>query len=1036
MPKPTTNPSVRAHWTKDQDQATLSSPAAAVQPNRKSISATPGRYAALDPGEQWPSLGAHSTTAQPDTTSVTTHSTLPVSSDTTTATAGVDSSSVATVADSPTAPPATSTPARPPGQPTASGDAHPPSAAVHHAPASVEQPTPLVDLSGDTEMTATDLASRLSAARAMEWETITDGAAAQRAKRKTAEQGTAESDGRRSGKEEKLHRKRNKDYRKEAELPPLPEINAPSDDAPAARTATATATTPAPDPGQPPVTATQHTADTQPAATHRQRPTAEPAQRPAASQLQPGHSPSSSSSGGGGRGESSTGGGNSDSGGKAAKKRRAVPPSTALLQRCGVTTASDTSIVLTLTPKEPRQEGGKPTWSSMPRMADSDTRSMVATARLLDRLSVVPPRLPLLYSQCDSIAELAEALRQRTATKPTTLRPDWTERLAAAEQEPLERRAATLHSLAADILASKLDPATPCAWANLLTTASGCMSRPRDTKGSDPTARQSVDPDRCLLRLDFITPLSSLCIQHHLRALDNPATAQPQQAETAAGGRQPRVRLDVQPYNRRLVQALVTGFAVGPIHPGRDNRCTSYTELHGNWQLLQDFLALNAPHCTADPKPLVLNSGVGAVQFVLEQTHLSELLGLDKLSDPEYGITRPLKLHVKEQHLSNDVACSSCGEAGHQARDCTKQTLRGARTCKHCYATDHTSQECAVPKDRRKCGLCGKDGHSTHGCTRYRPQWVDIVVKHPAKERQPSFRDAFVASRRGWSLSATQAQGRASPPQQPDSTAPGSAGDQSIIHRRPGEKSAWGGGLGPQGQQPIQQQSTPSLEQALTTLTLQVAEMQKDALAFQQRMFEILVQLLANGRPSAPWPLQPQQHPHHCTHCQAPWAAQGTNNVLPPPSQQPPHPAHTSAAPASATPAHAPPHPTPAPTSTRAPTPASAPTSTPARSSTLDPVADPQGSSMDMAADAAPLAAPGTGKDGQDHSHARFENHWQTHAPSSGNLVGTINGSSVTFAMPPVAVGAHQAQTGPAHPQPPPAYSGLPAPLQSSSNGQ
>ena len=92
--------------------------------------------------------------------------------------------------------------------------------------------------------------------------------------------------------------------------------------------------------------------------------------------------------------------------------------------------------------------------------------------------------------------------------------------------------------------------------------------------------------------------------------------------------------LTVHPYRRRLVAATVTGFTVGPINPGAHTECSSRGELHGNWELLRLYLQTTAPNCHPSLQQTLLGNGVGAVDFVLEDTHRHELLALNGTTAP------------------------------------------------------------------------------------------------------------------------------------------------------------------------------------------------------------------------------------------------------------------------------------------------------------------------------------------------------------------------------------------------------------------
>ena len=173
-----------------------------------------------------------------------------------------------------------------------------------------------------------------------------------------------------------------------------------------------------------------------------------------------------------------------------------------------------------------------------------------------------------------------------------------------------------------------------------------------------------------MLRLDFASPLVRRSVEYYLNTLHiSPMPAATQRPTSSSKGT-PLVSLSLDHYRHRLISARVSGFAVGPTCYDATRRFTNLYEPHGNWQLLRSWLATQAPHCSPADTALRFSSGVAAVDFVLEETHLYELYALHQAVAPEAGITQPLNLTVSVRRQSPNVACSICGGAKHKARDC------------------------------------------------------------------------------------------------------------------------------------------------------------------------------------------------------------------------------------------------------------------------------------------------------------------------------------------------------------------------------
>ncbi len=499
---------------------------------------------------------------------------------------------------------------------------------------------------------------------------------------------------------------------------------------------------------------------------------------------------------------------------------------------------------------------------------------------MLDKLNIPAPRLPPLYNQCSSVGELATSLERRDGCA-TRSGIDW--RAELLQRSGPDALAPYLINKSADIAAETQDGAQLTTWLQLLTPYTGCMSRSRpqrqqvdaaastssenDSSSHSPAARQrdaseSADNSRCVLRLDFASPLVCLCVASYI----SPQTDGISTAAAPPSTRRPLAAVSVSSYRHRLIAVRVSGFAIGPTDYDPTGCFSRVNELHGNWQRLRQWLLTAAPHCTPDQAPLTYSSGVGAVDFVLEETHRHELQALHGMVVPEAGITRPLNLTVSVRRQSPDVACSTCGQAGHRARGCPSRPTDGARTCKTCFATGHATTHCPTAPDSRKCGLCGNNGHATLQCHKYKPRWVDVAQQSSQAPRQRStFASDRVALLRG--KAPTQPQ-PTSQPQRQQPRLPAGATDFPPL---PGPTA--GGGAAPvawpaarqrltsdspaPGPRPASDSpATLALEQAVLRLTTQMetmqqlmVEAQRQAAKQMELMQAVLMRLLDTGAP-------------------------------------------------------------------------------------------------------------------------------------------------------------------------------------------
>ena len=521
------------------------------------------------------------------------------------------------------------------------------------------------------------------------------------------------------------------------------------------------------------------------------------------------------------------------------KLPKAFPASAAQIRLCGASAESATSIVLALTPLSDQQSGDVQRWNAKPRLSDRDNRSQLAVATLLDSLRIRPPVTPVLFNRLSTVNELVLALHQ-IAEEPETP-ADTREALtngcsALTEADATTDRQyvpAALHQLATIIRQMKVAELTPAKWEHLLTPRSGCMSRSSDRQQSAASQSRRLAPTRCILRLDFASPLSCLLAQHSLShcavpaASEDAAQQQPQPPNSQPST--PKARIEVQPYMRRLTVTEVSGFTIGPLSPGAHPACTAFDEPHGNWQLLREWLKRKAPNCAPSTTYRRLSSGVAAIRFVLEETHRNELYALIGMVDSDAGISRPLKLHLEVPRHSTDTACSICGKAGHSARNCTNKPADGAKTCRRCYTLGHTAANCTRAAEQLVCGICSQVGHPTSSCKRYGPQWTKVAVRQPVTSRNTqSYAMAVIATMRGQPVQPCTI-----PAQQRHAALP------SHLNASSSGQAAWTSKWPAQTeQQPLQPQQPQyaALEQQLARLTASMESMYTLIQAQQQQI--------------------------------------------------------------------------------------------------------------------------------------------------------------------------------------------------------
>ena len=326
------------------------------------------------------------------------------------------------------------------------------------------------------------------------------------------------------------------------------------------------------------------------------------------------------------------------------------------------------------------------------------------------------------------------------------------------------------------------------------------------------TSASTSGTTRLIIRLSLLSPLSALAIQSylsHFQSLLPPvhdAAAHPsrssldhsdlQWVNTAARSNILKATMDIRWYAYRYTATRVHGWTNGPdTNPPSPMSCSDYSAPYGNLSLFCEFLQKVAPNCRY--RPFFLRNGSWVTEFIHEERYRQQLWCLEGQTFPQYGINRPIRLHLTQNKKPTGQACSFCGGIGHVAHNCAYRltnphsdeprdvdmeeapdaapSLRAAASglksaCRNCYSLDHPTGFCHTPPDDQHCKLCKAKGHTTWRCPEYESTWVPLP--RPATILPPNPRPlAVVAQQKGLPFSwANVAASR--PPPGASSTAP------------------------------------------------------------------------------------------------------------------------------------------------------------------------------------------------------------------------------------------------------------------------
>ena len=437
-------------------------------------------------------------------------------------------------------------------------------------------------------------------------------------------------------------------------------------------------------------------------------------------------------------------------------KARALYASAEQMRQCGVTAEAETSLVLVLTAPTTERRGGRPAWSQLPKGNSNNPQSSNAIATLLAYLRVtLPSPLPQLYAQHTTLDSLLKAVQARLVPleQVTQEQIDGFGLVQAKDADAKHHGAVLLHAAGSIAALDNNDTATH--WEHILSPHSACMNR-----STHPATALQPATDRCVIRLDFLTPLVRQCVGHHLASMGPAAAAAAVGASSSSSSSDnsagsagsntnsairrpagtPKATIEVQTYTRRMITMRVAGFPKGnsstrPCH----SSFSSFIEPVGNWPALQQYLREQAPNCYLHDKFHSLLQGTTAVTFTLERTYLHQLHALEgsinnMLSTPDghrLGLTQRIHLSVDMRSPSLISVCSICGNTDHKGRECPKRPADGARTCRICVSTEHTAADCPAAATTI-CQTCNQPGHTGNSCSKTRPRWANIVLKTPS----------------------------------------------------------------------------------------------------------------------------------------------------------------------------------------------------------------------------------------------------------------------------------------------------------------